>query len=185
MGDKSVQKRKYILEMARKVFVEKGFKKVTMKDIVEACGISRGGLYLYFSDTGQIFLEVMKMESQEADDVFSDSIAEDATAADILFLFPLTQAIYEFYFQSEPVRKGNMLKRQFDSGVKIMERLIAMGVEQGEFSCEDCRGMARHIMFVLEGLEISAQTIGITSEAVDREILFIMKFLGAIEDNAQ
>ena len=45
--------------------------------------------------------------------------------------------------------------------------------------------MARHIMFVLEGLEISAQTIGITSEAVDREILFIMKFLGAIEDNAQ
>ncbi|MCI8695826.1 TetR/AcrR family transcriptional regulator [uncultured Acetatifactor sp.] len=198
MGDKSVQKRKYILEMARKVFVEKGFKKVTMKDIVEACGISRGGLYLYFSDTGQIFLEVMKMESQEADDVFSDSIAEDATAADILFLFlreqkkellrrndTLTQAIYEFYFQSEPVRKGNMLKRQFDSGVKIMERLIAMGVEQGEFSCEDCRGMARHIMFVLEGLEISAQTIGITSEAVDREILFIMKFLGAIEDNAQ
>lgn len=138
------------------------------------------------------------MESQEADDVFSDSIAEDATAADILFLFlreqkkellrrndTLTQAIYEFYFQSEPVRKGNMLKRQFDSGVKIMERLIAMGVEQGEFSCEDCRGMARHIMFVLEGLEISAQTIGITSEAVDREILFIMKFLGAIEDNAQ
>ena len=54
---------------------------------MEACGISRGGLYLYFSDTGQIFLEVMKMESQEADDVFSESIAEDATAADILFLF--------------------------------------------------------------------------------------------------
>ena len=198
MGEKSIQKRKFILETARKVFVEKGFKKVTMKDIVEACEISRGGLYLYFDDTSQIFQEVMKLESEEADDVFSDSIADDATAADILILFlreqkkellrksdTLTQAIYEFYFQSEPVRKGNMLKRQFDSGVKIMERLIAMGVEQGEFSCEDCRGMARHIMFVLEGLEISAQTIGITSEAVDREILFIMKFLGAIEDNAQ
>ena len=198
MGEKSNQKRQLILETARRIFMEKGYKDVTMKDIVEACGISRGGLYLYFDDTSQIFMEVMKMESQEADDVFSDSITEDATAADILFLFlreqkkellrrndTLTQAVYEFYFQSEPVRKGNMLKRQFDSGVKIMERLIAMGVEQGEFSCEDCRGMARHIMFVLEGLEISAQTIGITSEAVDREILFIMKFLGAIEDNAQ
>ena len=87
MGEKSVQKRKYILETARKVFVDKGFKKVTMKDIVEACGISRGGLYLYFDDTSQIFLEVLKMESQEADDVFSDTITEDATAADILFLF--------------------------------------------------------------------------------------------------
>mgnify|MGYP002511687405 FL=1 len=191
MGEKSVQKRKFILERARKVFVEKGFKKVTMKDIVEACEISRGGLYLYFDDTSQIFQEVMKMESQEADDVFSDSIDEDATAADILILFlqeqkkellrrndTLTQAVYEFYFQSQPVRKGNVLKRQFDSAVKIIERLIQVGVAQGEFCCEDCRGMARNIMFVLEGLKISAQTIGITSEAVDREILFIMRSLG-------
>ena len=73
----------------------------------------------------------------------------------LLHSFAIAISIYEFYFQSEPVRKGNMLKRQFDSGVKIMERLIAMGVEQGEFSCEDCRGMARHIMFVLEGLEMA------------------------------
>lgn len=51
MGEKSVQKRKYILEKAREVFVEKGFKSVTMKDIVEACEISRGGLYLYFEST--------------------------------------------------------------------------------------------------------------------------------------
>ncbi|MDE5865799.1 MAG: TetR/AcrR family transcriptional regulator, partial [Lachnospiraceae bacterium] len=40
MGEKSVQKKQYILETARKVFVEKGFKNVTMKDIVEACEIS-------------------------------------------------------------------------------------------------------------------------------------------------
>ena len=197
MGEKSVQKRKFILETARKVFVEKGFKKVTMKDIVEACEISRGGLYLYFDDTGQIFQEVMKMESQEADDVFSDSISEDATAADILLLFlqeqkkellrrndTLTQAIYEFYFQGQPVRKGNVLKRQFDSAVRIMEKLIEAGVDQGEFSCEDCRGMARNIMFVLEGLKISAQTIGITTETVDREILFIIKSLGVEGDRS-
>ena len=84
MGEKSVQKKKYIVETARKVFMEKGFKKVTMKDIVEACEISRGGLYLYFENTSQIFLEVLRLESQEADDVFSDSMKEDATAADIL-----------------------------------------------------------------------------------------------------
>ena len=42
MGEKSVQKKKYILEKARAVFSEKGFKNVTMKDIVDACAISRG-----------------------------------------------------------------------------------------------------------------------------------------------
>lgn len=191
MGEKSVQKKKFILQTARKVFVEKGFKKVTMKDIVEACDISRGGLYLYFDNTSQIFLEVLKLESEEADDVFSDNIKEDATAADILVLFlqeqkkellrkkdTLTQAIYEYYFENQPGRKDNILKKQFDSAVKIIEKLIEIGVDNGEFYCEDCQETARNIMFVVEGMKISAQTIGITSETVDREILYILKSLG-------
>lgn len=195
MGEKSIQKKKYILETARQVFVEKGFKKVTMKDIVEACNISRGGLYLYFESTSQIFQEVMKLESEETDDVFSDNITEDATAADILMLFlqeqkkellrrknTLTQAIYEYYFENQPNKKNNVLKKQFDSAVKIIEKLIEIGVDNGEFYCEDCQGTARNIMFVLEGLKISAQTIGITAETVDREILFILKFLGLEAD---
>lgn len=190
MGEKSIQKRRYILETARRVFVEKGFKRVTMKDIVEACEISRGGLYLYFESTGQIFLEVLKLESEETDDVFSDSITEDATAADILILFlqeqkkellrkkdTLTQAIYEYYFENQPVRKDNILRKQFDSAVKIIEKLIETGVENGEFYCEDCKGTARNIMFVLEGLKISAQTIGITADTVDREISYILRSL--------
>ena len=49
MGERSLQKKQFILEKAREVFVEKGFRSVTMKDIVDACEISRGGLYLYFS----------------------------------------------------------------------------------------------------------------------------------------
>lgn len=191
MGDKSVQKKRYIVETARKVFMEKGFKKVTMKDIVEACDISRGGLYLYFEDTSQIFTEVLKLESGEADDVFSASISKDATAADILLLFlkeqkkeilrkkdTLTQAIYEFYFENNLPKRDNVLKKQFDSAVKVIEKLIETGVENGEFVCDDCAGTARNIMFVLEGLKISAQTIGVTAETVDRELLYILRGIG-------
>ena len=50
--------------------MEKGYKQVTMKDIVDACGISRGGLYLYFQNTGEVFEEVLKLEQAETDDVF-------------------------------------------------------------------------------------------------------------------
>jgi len=191
MGEKSAQKKRYILEKSRQVFVEKGFKKVTMKDIVEICEISRGGLYLYFNSTNEIFLEVLKLESEEADDVFSDNITEDATAADILILFlreqkkellrkanTLTQAIYEFYFENELTKRDNILKRQFDAAVKIIHKLIEAGVDNGEFYCEDCEGTARNIMFVLEGLKIYAQTIGVTESAVDRELSYILSGLG-------
>ena len=71
----------------------------------------------------------------------------------------------------------------FDVYVKkqIIEKLIEAGVDNGEFICEDCEGTARNIMFVLEGLKISAQTIGVTAEAVDREILYLLRGLG-VED---
>lgn len=194
MGEKSLQKKKYILETARKVFMEKGYKNVTMKDIVEACDISRGGLYLYFNSTAEIFREVLHMESEEADDVFSDSIREDATATEILALFLKEQkkellskkdnlaiATYEYYFGEDVPKKDNILKRQFDSAVKIIEKLIETGVENGEFYCEDCRSAARNIMFLLEGLKISAHTIGVTPEMLDRELLFILNGLGVEE----
>ena len=41
MGDKSSQKRKYIIEKAREVFHTNGYKTVTMKDIVQACEIRK------------------------------------------------------------------------------------------------------------------------------------------------
>ncbi|MDD7147837.1 MAG: TetR/AcrR family transcriptional regulator [Lachnospiraceae bacterium] len=188
MGEKSVQKRQFILETARKVFMEKGFKQVTMKDIVDACEISRGGLYLYFESTKEIFLEVLRMESQETDDTFA--ISENASSADILALFlkeqkkellrkknNLSIAVYEFFFDNKVAKKDNIIRNQFEEAVGVIEKLIAAGVENGEFYCEDPLGAARNIMYVLEGLKVSAHTIGITEKAVDDELLYIMKGL--------
>lgn len=192
MGEKSVQKKKYIVETARRVFAKKGFKQVTMKDIVEACGISRGGLYLYFNDTNEIFLEVLRLEAGESRVFAADDITEDATAADILVLFlneqkkeilrrenTLTQAIYEFYFaNSELPRRDNVLRRQFDYAVRILQKLIEAGVENGEFICQDPAGAARNIMYMLEGLKISAQTVGVTAQMADRELQYILRSFG-------
>lgn len=190
MGEKSIQKKQLILETSRRIFMEKGYKDVTMKDIVEACGISRGGLYLYFSSTKDIFMEILKMESQETDDLFSGNIQEDATASDILALLlkeqkkellrkknSLTVAIYEFFFENKVAKKDNILRAQFDEAVAVMEKLITDGVEHGEFYCEDPLGCARNIMYVLEGLKVAAHTIGITEKTVDDELLYIMQGL--------
>ena len=67
MGEKSEQKRMYILKQAKTVFAEKGFRAVTMKDIVDICEISRGGLYLYFASTEEIFRAILltQLESEE------------------------------------------------------------------------------------------------------------------------
>lgn len=189
MGEKSVQKKQYILETARKVFVEKGYKNVTMKDIVEACEISRGGLYLYFGSTEEILLEVLKQEADETDDVFTKSLTEEDSAADILTLFlkeqkrellhknnNLTMAVYEYSFANED-KKNSILRKQFDAGVKVIEKLIEIGIASGEFYCENPRGAAFNIMYVLEGMKINSQTMGLTEAMVDEQLLYIMEGL--------
>ena len=190
MGEKSVQKKKYILETAHKVFVEKGFRNVTMKDVVDACEISRGGLYLYFSSTEEIFLELIRMESQETDDVFAGSISAVASAAEILAVFlkeqkreilrakkTLSVATYEYFFANNVSRKDNFLKKQFDEAVILLEKLINTGIENGEFYEVDARIAAKNIMYVLAGLEIASLTMGVSGETIDMELLILVQGL--------
>jgi len=190
MGDKSIQKKQYIIDVAAKVFSEKGFKNVTMKDVVDACDISRGGLYLYYESTAELFIDVMKAQA-EADEDFTSLISDDSTAADILLLFlqeekknlfkkknNLNRAYFEFYFDLRPAKADNIYKKKFDSNIKMMGKLIEIGVESGEFVCEDPLTAAYNIVYMVEGMKVSSLTLGISPDAFDRQILYILQSLG-------
>lgn len=194
MGEKSTQKKQFILQTAKQLFSEKGYKDVTMKDIVDACEISRGGLYLYFESTRDIFLEVLKMETEDTDDIFTDSIREDSSITDILGLFlkeqkkeilrrknTLTIAIYEFFFENKVPKKENTVRLTFDAAVRLLAELLETGTENGELYCTDSIAASRNIMFLLEGLKVSAHTMGVTEEIVDEQLLYIMAGL-VVED---
>ncbi len=191
MGDKSVQKRKYILDKARAVFAEKGFKDVTMKDVVDACEISRGGLYLYFSSTEELFLAVLADDTSEDDEeAVVAALSGNASAGDMLALFlkeqkkeilrkknNLTIATYEYFSLHKVADKDNPLKLQFDTAVRIVEKLIENGVESDEFYCENPLGCARNLMYVVEGLKIASKTIGVTEDAIDKELMYVLEGL--------
>ena len=191
MGEKSQQKKKYIIEKARQVFVEKGYRSVTMKDIIEACEISRGGLYLYFPSTKEIFLEVLKQEQESGDDVFSTQIGEDSTIVDILELFfaaqkaellnskdNLAMAIYEYYFAHKPEGEENFLRTQFEAAVQALTQLIEMGVDAGELYCEQPQTAAEEIMYALEGLKASYITMKVPEAEIDKQIEYLLQGLG-------
>ena len=190
MCEKSIQKKQYILKKAREVFAKRGYKDVTMKDIVEACEISRGGLYLYFESTKDIFLAVLDDTEEDDDDVFSKAVSHKASSSDILALFlkeqkkelcqkkdSLTMATYEFFFENKYPENEHPLKMQFNAAVQIIEKLIVGGVKSKEFVCADPKGAASNMMYVLEGLRIMAQTVGISEKEVNKEILYLMKGL--------
>ena len=53
--------KEHILNVCTALFLEKGFKEVTMKEIVEKTGMSKGAIYHYFTGKEQLFLEVINI----------------------------------------------------------------------------------------------------------------------------
>lgn len=191
MGDKSQQKRKYILEKSRGVFYKKGYRAVTMKDIVEACEISRGGLYLYFPNVKELFEAVLEEERAGVDALLEDVGDQVFTPGERLLMYldgqkkeilkkkdNLTAAKYEYMFENRDFEETNLAKSLFDKSVAALERLIGEGVEQEWMVCEDAAEAARNILYTLEGLRVLSLTTTVTVEMVDREIAYIMGILG-------
>ena len=79
MGSKGIKTREKIRQEAYRLFAQKGFQAVTMTDICEKTGLSRGGLYRYYSGTDQIFSEILSEEY-----VISDRIEKKESAGIIL-----------------------------------------------------------------------------------------------------
>lgn len=194
MGAKSEQKKLYILEVAKQVFVEKGFRTVTMKDIVEACEISRGGLYLYYNNTAEIFRDVLKMEAKQTDSGLAEQLSEGASAAEILMVFfkaqkaeilakkgSLIMAIYEYYNQYKDSGFENVLEKQFEVGTEIIRNLIELGIENNEFVCAYPELEAKNMMYAIEGLKIMAQTTELEVEELDRELAYLLSRI-AVEE---
>lgn len=193
MGDKSVQKKKYIVEKAREVFQKNGYKAVTMKDIVEACEISRGGLYLYFANTKELFEAVLEQEFAGVSGLLETAAAEDATPGEVMLIYlsnqkkeilkqsnNLSAAIYEYLFENKLSEYDSPVRKCFDNNVDELEKLIKDGVEQEWMICDDPAAAARNIAYIIEGLKITAQTIGLTADEIDKEIEYIMSTLGMV-----
>lgn len=187
MGEKSANKRLMILEKAKDIFSKQGYAKTTMNDVVNACEISRGGVYLYFDNIKDLFEAVMNYEYDNQEDL-SEKIPEDASFADVLALIVkekkkeilgkknnLSTAIYEYYFENKIAGKKNLLKNDFDSTLYVLEQVIQGGIDAGEFYDIDAHRAASNLMYVFEGLKISARTRNISESVVDEEIMYVMQ----------
>jgi AcrR family transcriptional regulator len=91
------QRREEVLDIAARVFAEKGYRAANVTDIVERAGIGRGTFYLYFDSKQDVFLELIERYFSE----FEELLTENQTR--------LARAIEK---QDKPIMtwRGNMLR---------------------------------------------------------------------------
>lgn len=146
MGSKGEQTKRLICMGAYQLFAEKGYKDVTMKDICDKTGLSRGGLYRHYTSTEQIFLEIISMLMGKQQNEFHDKIQQGTPAAEILDdvlsryesemldqSSSLSIAIYEFFSNPKISKSNNSITQQYLYSKKMWIDLIQYGIQRKEF----------------------------------------------------
>ena len=142
------QRKHQILMAAMEVFKRKGYEKATLKDIVEETGMSRGWIYLYFTDKIEIFEALLLHLDEQIDEAFSPKKLEQMSIISILREFlesyklifttideSIYPAIYEFWISSwrEP-RAKTFFSHRYDKIVTLLSDLLHAGIEKEGFN---------------------------------------------------
>lgn len=166
MSKKGDLTKQHIKEQAIKLFAQRGFKDVTMKDICEVTELSRGGLYLHYSSTRQIFSEIIDDLMNAQGDEFSEKIEQGLSAKKILLLVleryknemldtegSLSVAIYEF-FSADTSKQDNALFQQYQKSYLMWKQLLEYGINRKEFNAIDIDAIFDLIVFSYQGVRM-------------------------------
>ncbi len=173
-GEKTKQE---IREKACQLFPEKGFKEVTMKDICELTGLSRGGLYRHYESTGQIFLEIVNAFSDRQKKEVLTKIQRRIPATTILEELlskyasemidsetSLSLAIYEFYSNPAISKEDNSVKRQYEVSKSTWIELINYGIGTKEFHPVNPESVFNVVIFAYQGVRMYSRLMKMDNE---------------------
>lgn len=171
------QTRQKIKEKAILLFAEKGFKEVTMKDICEVTGLSRGGLYCHYESTQQIFQEIIEDLMNRQENSFDEQIRQNLPAVTILDgtlekyreemldnQSSLSVAIYEYFSQKETSDEENSLYVQYLASKRAWEKLLQYGIERREFRQVDISAIIDLLIFSYQGVRMYSRLMPVDKE---------------------
>lgn len=181
MGSKGMNTRKKICKEAYQLFAKKGFKAVTMTDICEKTGLSRGGLYRYYSGTEQIFSEILseeytiadRMEKRESAKAILEDMLEEIRCEIMNRELSLSLAIYEY---------ANLGNEDFFTEVnhKAKRRWISLlnyGMETGEFKPVDPEQISDLILYYYQGLRMWSRVIPFDRQVAENYVKTIKQMI--------
>ena len=145
MAKEKIDVQKEVLRTASRMFTKYGFAKTSLFDIAEAMGKSRTSIYTYFNNKDDLFIAVVK---HETDPYFSDLdniLVARHTAIEKIKLFCNIKLNFinanqkEFFLLNREITHNPLLIRNLkkitaEREIKVMESIILEGIKSGNFS---------------------------------------------------
>ncbi len=159
-------RRAQILEATRKVALERGLANLRVADVANELGISSGLVHYHFSSKDELLVEMLRAMAVTDVARLEEIVASVGGPVDrldrVLRAYLPTATHDESWalwidWWDEALRSSALahISEEFDTTwVGILERVIADGVAEGVFDCDDPRGSAWRISALLDGLAI-------------------------------
>ena len=164
------QRRQNILKVAKRLFVEKGFKSVTVANIAEKAELSKGAIYLYFSSKEEIYAQILLTDIERFHKELSQIFNGGKSAADILLNFANAyiniflkereqfRILMNFMLQADTLNLSRETRKQIISEmnrtISLIEKILQYGADSGELTLkkQDVRKMRNALWGLLNGI---------------------------------
>ncbi len=153
---------KAIIESFIKLLNEKPLDKITVKDVIDECGVNRSTFYYYFEDIYDLLSHILETETNRiAENHLSYDSWTDGVFEAMSFAIQNRKAIFHIYKSLNREKLEHYLNDIFDSVMIEAVRIIAKDYKVTE---EDIHLVADVYKFTLTGLVFKWLEDGMTSE---------------------
>jgi len=164
------QRRQNILKAAKRLFIERGFKSVTVANIAEKAELSKGAIYLYFSSKEEIYAQILLTDIEHFHGEISQIFNGGKSAAGILLDFADAyidiflkereqfRILMNFMLQADNLNLSretrNRIISEMNRTISLIEKILQYGVDSGELTLEkqDIRKMRNALWGLLNGI---------------------------------
>lgn len=188
MSSKGDRTKVNIIKTSEKLFACRGYSRITMKDICEACGLSRGGLYRHFSSTKEIFRAMLDGDIDENRIAVEESIRNEVPA-EVIFDYYLKYemdeilshghgiyfAIHEFAFIENDQRE--YFQKRLSDSIEILSILFNYGQREEVFKEFDIAVVATHILYFFDSLKTSSTIFEPDKIMIEKQISVIKELV--------
>jgi len=181
------------LDAAKRVFCRKGFLAVKMQDIIDECGISRGGIYIYYASVDDILIDVLKQRNKEGITSINKSVDAHEPFAQVFDAFmakqkerlvnfenSLFRAYCEYIFSKPKPAVHAFRDTQLAHLRGSVEAILRLGASQGILRNENVSQLAVHFIAVIDGLSLLALGDALTVEIVDEQFGLLYQIIRGV-----
>jgi AcrR family transcriptional regulator len=146
----AVGMRARILEMATRLFVAQGYHGISMREIGDACGISKPGLYYHFKDKEDLFLAILSDNLNDLEKIVAEAGRQVGGAREQIAFFARAiftrlpaehRAIIRLASQEmgkvSPEARADFNRRYEEKFIGRLADLLRQGMEAGELRALD------------------------------------------------